>query len=187
MNLLRKVLVPLTVVAVIVPAVMLLVPKAAHAVVAALVQVVNTTANPVPNLDTERNARIPYQSNVFVTTKAGISNAGFFFTTVPTGYRLVAQNVSADLQLESGATVPWGRLGVDGVGGVATFSYPLRGAIGNIFGNGGFSQQITAYADAGSTPVLGVSADFAFSSAENATLTGYLENCSITGCPPIQK
>jgi len=39
-------------------AVLLLAPKTAHAVVATLVQVVNTTANPVPNLDTDRKDRM---------------------------------------------------------------------------------------------------------------------------------
>ncbi len=53
-------------------AVLLLVPKSAHALVATLVQVVNITANPVPNLATERNARIPYQSGQgFVQSTTG--------------------------------------------------------------------------------------------------------------------
>lgn len=47
-TLLRKAIVPILGVAVVVLVVLLATPRAAHAVVAALVQVVNTSANPVP-------------------------------------------------------------------------------------------------------------------------------------------
>ena len=40
----------------------LLAPKAAHAIAATMVLVENTATSPVPNLDTERNARVPYES-----------------------------------------------------------------------------------------------------------------------------
>jgi len=56
------------------------------------VQVVNTTANPVPNLDTERNVCIPYQSTGTNTAFfAGLQQLGLGFATVPAGYRQVAQ------------------------------------------------------------------------------------------------
>src|SRR5579862_9604794 len=96
-------------------AALLLTPKTAHALVAALVQVTNTTANPVPNLDTERNARIPYQSAyVFSQSTTGDAVRTITFTAVPSGYRLVAQNASANLTLAAGSTGAFGALNADG-------------------------------------------------------------------------
>jgi len=167
---------------------LLLIRKAAHAVVATLVEVVNTTANPVPNLDTERNARIPYESIIFVSVSAGVgSTSPLPFTTVPAGYRLVAQSVSASLTLANAATAPFCSL--------ASVTNPalvlgLPGTVGPALGvsrPAGFTDQITAYFDAGDTPQITLTADFKGGSVEDSlSLTGYLENCAITGCPAIQ-
>ena len=62
-NWLRKAITAVSGLAAVVLVLLLITPRAVRGVVATLVQVVNTTANPVPNLDTERNARIPYQSS----------------------------------------------------------------------------------------------------------------------------
>ncbi len=165
---------------------LLLVPKAAHALVATLVQVVNTTANPVPNLDTERNARIPYQSSQFVSaSSAGPNQLGVGFTTVPAGYRLVAQNVSATLTMELAATAPVGIL-EDSVTSLHVALPGSAGAVNGTVRRGGFSEQILAYYDAGSSPSMLVIGDFPSGVFQFATLTGYLENCSLTGCPAIQ-
>jgi hypothetical protein len=166
---------------------LLLVPKAAHALVATLVQVVNTTANPVPNLDTERNARIPYQSSQsFSAFSAGLQHLQAGFTGVPAGYRLVAQNVSATLTMEAAAAAPVGILQAS----ATSLSLTLPGSAGSVNGSvrqGGFCTQILAYYDAGSTPSMLAIADFPSGAFQFATLTGYLENCSITGCPAIQR
>jgi hypothetical protein len=166
----------------------LVAPKAVHAVVATLVQVVNTTANPVPNLDTERNARIPYQHTA--QSSSCSINCQFNMPAVPAGYRLVAQNASAYVALTLGsANAPIGSLGEVGGG----FLIGLTGALGTNSGSApgsvtfaGVTQTVTAYFDAGQTPFLTVAASFAAGQMQFATLTGYLENCSITGCPAIQ-
>lgn len=92
----------------------LVVPKA-RAVVETLVQVANTTSNPVPNLDTERNARIPYQSvpGCNVNPSYTISCTANF-TPVPSGYRLHEQYVNANAYLAAGATTLSGYLGING-------------------------------------------------------------------------
>src|SRR5580658_2987813 len=85
-------------------------PRAAHSVAAALVQVTNTTANPVPNLDAERIARIPYQSTQQPQGNCpngnGVQECTFVFTAPLTGYRLRVENVSGWITLASGATSP---------------------------------------------------------------------------------
>jgi len=168
-------------------AVLLLTPKTAHALVAALVQVTNTTANPVPNLDTERNARIPYQSSLALSPGFGLGTLFIDLTPVPTGYRLVAQNVSATLYLTTGAAAPFSYL-TDTSGNIVL---GLPGGLGPVFPTlyrlGGFNNQVTAYFDAGDTPQVFTTADFQVSRPQSVTLTGYLENCAITGCPTIQK
>jgi hypothetical protein len=160
---------------------LLLVPKTAHAVVATLVQVVNTTSNPVPNLDTERIARRPYQSN---STQTCTTNpCEFGFTPVPVGYRLVTQNFAGNFSLLSGSTSLYAYM-------TDSFSLAmgLPGAVGPLTAGAvpaGFNQQLTTYFEAGRFPLVLVYGNFN-SGTQSVALTGYLENCSVTGCPAIQ-
>jgi hypothetical protein len=62
-NLLRKSFVPLGFAALVL-AILSVAPKAAHAVAAALVQVVNTSANPVPNADVNAPFEEPFQASL---------------------------------------------------------------------------------------------------------------------------
>jgi hypothetical protein len=161
----------------------LLAPKAVHAIVATAVEVVNPTSNPVPNLDVERNARIPYESGILTTTcTTGVGGSCYaFFTQVPTGYRLVTQNISANLNMAPGA-VPFGFL-TD----TYSFTVALPGFVGPTYAGsapGGFTYPLTAYFDAGYAPELVISGNFA-STSQFVSLTGYLESCAITGCHPI--
>ena len=167
----------------------LVVPKA-RAVVATLVQVVNTTSNPVPNLDTERNARIPYQSSLALPDCVVHGYyCQFNFATVPAGYRLHAQNFSAFLNYNSGATAapvaglvtPTGLIGLPGVLGPAPPFVEL-----GIFGV--INQPVTAYFNAGSQPQASVFGNLVNSPEvpQEATLSGYLEDCAVTSCPAIQ-
>ena len=165
----------------------LLAPKAAHAVVATLVQVANTTSSPVNNLDAESNSRIPYQSSVILRSSCGSgvpTGCLFNLTAVPAGYRLVVQNVSVVLVVSPGSTPPLGILeNGDGLAmGLAA------GAVGpNLGGNSyaGFNQAVTAYFDAGSQPSVFVVANF-INDFQYATVTGYLQNCTLSACPAIQ-
>jgi hypothetical protein len=152
-------------------------PKAAHAIAATAVQVVNTSSSPVPNLDVERNARVPYQSSVGggCTTPCTLS-----FAAVPAGYRLVAQYFSAYAQSPGNSTPVEFRLG----GGTPTFLGPVV--------NEGFTydtvinQPMTAYFDAG-TPTAFVSGGSGWFGAAFGVLVGYLENCAVSSCPAIQQ
>src|SRR5271170_3532503 len=79
-------------------------PKSAHALVAALVQVTNTTANPAVTLDADHATRVPYESTVTGTflgsnCQGGVVGCKFTWAPVPTGYRLVIENISASMVL----------------------------------------------------------------------------------------
>jgi len=107
-------------------------------------------------------------------------------TAAPAGYRLVAEHASALLTMPNGTTTaPVGGLGwvggnfQIGLGGTAGFSFAAA-ATGTV------SQAVKTYFDAGETPFIDVYAPVIENQNQYATLTGYLENCSITGCPAIQ-
>src|SRR5258706_8139287 len=129
--------------------IVLLAPKAAHAVVATLVQVVNTTANPVPASTVDEPGRVPYVSSVLdLGNNCGLGfECDFNFPPVPAGHRLVIQEVSGFIQFyfnpsafvevfvsASGATSSEGQFLVNGLtfgnssfGGTrASFTQPLH-------------------------------------------------------------
>jgi hypothetical protein len=72
----------------------LVTPMAAHGLAAALVQVTNTTADPVINQDRDSPARNYYQQWAWQSC-AGACN--LTFPTVPAGQLLVIQNISAQI------------------------------------------------------------------------------------------
>jgi hypothetical protein len=167
-------------------------PRAAHAIAATLVQVTNTTANPVPNLDAERIARIPYESTQQPQGNCPNSNliqaCNFAFTPPPTGYRLVVENVSGWIVLANGTTLPPIAILTDvdnTVGRTTIWSYAgilVQGSGTAILAS--FNQPAHAVFDAGdSGPEVAVNANWEGGTVQYMTLTGYLENCAITGCP----
>jgi hypothetical protein len=87
--------------------VVLISPKTAHALVAALVQVTNTRSNPVPTQDVDIAARHPFTAscNVF-------GNSGAFVVCQPTpapptsGYETVIQSVNIQLNQDTGTVQP---------------------------------------------------------------------------------
>jgi hypothetical protein len=170
----------------------LLAPKAAHAVAATLVQVVNTSANPVPNLDTERNARVPYESSQQASGNCpsvnGPQQCTYFFLQAPIGYRLVVQNVSGFITLAGNATSPPIALLYDEDNTARLTFWSFSGVLGQTL-NGttqtSFNYPAQAVFDSSdSAPVLTVTANFQASIPQYMTLTGYLENCAVASCPP---
>lgn len=79
----------------------LLVPKAAHAIAATLVQVANTSANPIPNRDQDNPAQQPFQWLTQPAARNGQTRAETDFT-VPIGKRLVLEYISAEIPEGSG-------------------------------------------------------------------------------------
>jgi hypothetical protein len=168
----------------------LLAPRAAHAIVATAVSVVNTTANPASVLDADKATRIPYQSSVSKTTCGeGVTACQFNFAAAPNGYRLVVENVSAGLVLASGADAPVVTLNNLGISAGA---WTFTGVVGQIVGtpSSGFNQSVLAYFDPiDGLPVVVVIANLFPSPgfSQTVTLSGHLENCAVVGCPAIQR
>jgi len=163
-----------------------LAPKATHGLVAALVQVTNTTANPASTWDADHATRIPYQSyEAFAPVFAGGQTLPVSFAQVPAGYRLVIQNINADLAVVSDNPVPSACIGSN-FNPFQTFPCVTGVYTGSQGDFGVINQQVTRYIGPGDTPVLGVLADFSSCSGgpcDSATISGYLENCAVTGCP----
>jgi hypothetical protein len=172
-------------------ALILAAPRAAQAVASALVQVTNTVANPVPNLDAERIARVPYESSQQPQGNCpngnGLQQCRFVFTAPPTGYRLVVENVNGWITLAGGATSPpFAELGdFDSGQDVLTF-WSYTGTLGQPFNTvvqSSFNQPARAIFDAGdSAPFMTVTANWEAGIGQYMTLTGYLENCAVASC-----
>jgi hypothetical protein len=153
--------------------------------------VTNTAANPAITWDADRSTRIPYQSTIVVpTTQLTVGQSGFTlvgFTTVQAGYRLVIQNVSFNVQAESNNPVP--------TANICTAFNPntcFPSFTGTFTGTAsGFGQadvanaNIIRYVGPGDTPEVQIFLDAANPphGVDIVTVSGYLEDCAVTGCP----
>jgi hypothetical protein len=161
-----------------------LAPKATHGIVAALVQVTNTTANPASTLDADHATRIPYASTQYpFCGGGGLTNCEISsFTPAPAGYRLVVENVSVVAPLTSGAaSLPYGFVFNQISGAV----FAVSGVIAEDH-NAVIGQSVHAYFDPTDlSPEVLIYGSFN-GGAATVTLNGYLINCSVAPCPPIQ-
>ena len=150
-----------------------LAPKAAHGIVATLVQVANTSANPVPG-DIVRNeenpARQPVQAPVCVSTTGGCFSVTNTYD-VPSGQELVIDYVSG--QCMTGASQQMTDVRVTtSVGGVYSTDYlnvPLFGSSSAAV-TVNFGQVTRIYAD----PSTAVYLQFDGAGLCNGTLSGHL-------------
>jgi hypothetical protein len=164
-------------------------PKAVHATVAALVQVVNTATNPVVNLSADTSTRLPYQSTQTFswTVSSTYGTHAVSFAQVPAGYRLVTENVSASLWVNSGNPTPTGNFCTQFNQSTCfpSFSGIYAGSNNSM---GIINQEVTRYVGPGDTPLLDFSAAYSVTPAglsNTVTLTGHLEDCAVVGCPAI--
>jgi hypothetical protein len=163
-------------------------PRAVRAAVSTLVTVMNTSANPSYSLDADMATRIPYQSEN-VQNCSGNNGCSFSFTPAPAGHRLVVENVNALLTLASGA----GALPAVSLINVAHTIY--FGASGNIGETSqgapvaSVNQAVKIYFDpSDGAPLMVVIANFNSGlTTQYASLTGYLIDCAVAGCPTIQR
>ena len=172
MNLIRKVFTTLGCIFLAALLVTAFVPKAAHGVAAALVQVENT----VMTQDVDQPARAPFV--VTVTTNA-VTNFNYTPVTIPSGQRLVIQNVSitgaaqsiVDNQVEPIQPITILSAGLNGAGSnLYYFAPPQNNQLSTQFY---LSTPTTIYADtlavgpafAGFTPTF---------DTFNVVITGYL-------------
>jgi hypothetical protein len=155
----------------------LVAPKTTHALVATLVQVVNTTANPVPTNDVDQPGKHPYQASVIFNQDA--TNCTSFvctanFPAVPAGYRLVITNASALYGLTPGGAAPNVALVINGNIFGARFLLPLPQPDG--FDTYIVSSPVTFYVEAGDQPSLLLGGQFVspVSISAEAAISGYL-------------
>jgi len=163
-----------------------LAPSAAHGLVATLVQVVNTTANPVINRDADAATRTPYQS-VQEGNCDGLTICEITFPGPPPGTRLVIENVYTQLSLHAGSVAPTGHISGPGVyvgiSGVADPYYSNDSANGVI--NNHFHLLLDS---GGDPPIVSIYANYdGRAGGAVVTLTGYLINCAAVGCPAVTK
>jgi|SRR5580658_3354639 hypothetical protein len=142
-------------------------PKAAHAVTATLVEVVNTRSTPVPNQDVDAPARHPYQASCYTsgTTPEGISCQ---MPAVPPNTELVVQNVS--MALYNQAPI-YPALFTTQVGPAVTGNFLLLSQQASI--SYVASQPLIQYSDPGTTPVCSNSMYPNPNAVLACTITGY--------------
>ena len=151
---------------------------------------VDSSSQPVQTVDVEKLARIPYQSSYRTTTCTGVTNCFFSFTAAPSGYRLVVENLSGLFELSSAATAPVTGL-IEGSSFLNVFAFTSTN--GQIF-NGTIMSGINIPVRMVFDPTEGNPVAFVYGNypsitglPSTMTLSGYLEKCSVTGCPTIQR
>jgi hypothetical protein len=182
MRLLKRLFVDAGVIAVLAALLALTAPKTAHGIVATVVQVVNTKTNPVNTLDSDMATRIPYRSQYDLSC-SGVSGCSVSFNPPPAGYRLVIQEVSASLPPTfPGPVTPQLIL--------SSGAPAILAVWGVITPNGGtVNQSVDFVVDpADGSPVITDNESFAINAGAigPVTLTGYMVNCSVAVCQPVQ-
>lgn len=178
MNLLRKLLSALGGVFLAALLLAALAPRAARGVAAALVQVTNTTSNPVPTISADNPAKHPFQSLCIGQSSSGDASCTL---TVPAGQELVIQGVTirAFLNPAAGQLVQ-GSVGSD-ANGQGEFHFFGLQDIGINFALSGSPHEYvgtlpyTVYADPESQVFIGVFLGNPSQSVNfDAVVTGYL-------------
>ena len=152
---------------------------------------VGITGSPtVQNRDVEKLGRIPFQSFRAINCPGATCSNTYLVSTsgLSAGRRLVIQHVSALFNSPMGsASAPF--MDLYDYNTTPKGHWYFVGRPGPTFGSSPVkidftvNEDVLAYFDAGQAP--GIDVDFAPGASGNVTVTGYLENCTITGCPAI--
>jgi hypothetical protein len=183
MNLTRKALTTLGGVLLVALLIAALAPQAARGVAAALVQITNTTANPVPNRDVDNG---PRQAVTLLASGTDTNNIAFeqqnangLVYVVPAGKRLVVEFISGRFTTPAGGHILSSIIfGNNANGDIADELSPNLVTAGN-FNVFMISQPMRAYYDAGtSLRVVVVLTSGTFAASPTFTLHGYLVDCT---------
>jgi hypothetical protein len=173
---LRKSVLSFGAAALAVVALALVLPRAADAVAAALVEVVNTTANPVITSRMDDPGRIPYTSSTGSSSPCNQA-CTFDLPAVPAQHRLVLDNLGGSVELNSSgfvsAQVYCANCGDPRNNGI---TIPNSGVLANQF-----STPIHLYFDAGQVPRISLAAGASIFT-QAVTVSGYLLDCSAAPC-----
>ena len=156
------------------------------------VSIMNTASAPGSVLDANVATRIPYTSTRIINTCNGLVNCALpLFTTVPAGYRLVVENVGGILNLSTTSPAISGYMEDFNFGAnIQTFvglNAPLGGTGFNGESFAGLNQKVLAFFPACESPFVVVYGKFLNGFPQGITVSGYLENCAVVGCPAIQR
>jgi hypothetical protein len=186
MNWFRKHAMALGGTAVAVSLLTLTVPHAAHALVAALVQVTNTVAAPaiVSNMDVP--GRIPYQSQVAIDANAcNSADCSSTFPAVPANHRLVVLHLAADFAFGSApGQVNLEYVGTGFSGGLSSAPAALKNAFFNQF-LVQFELPVQFYVDAGQSFLVKTQTSSGLGVSGTVTATGYMLDCAAATCSAI--
>jgi len=175
MRLIKRLLMGFGAVALVGTLLTLVAPKAVHAAVAALVEVANTSANPVPNADVNAPGEEPFQTlmcNALGSgTCAGSEQPGIFTVPATTSdglsiKRLVIEYVAVSCSNNGVSNLQVGlftEMDENPVGGVVHDSFiiiPLTPSSPSSTGQPAAAMPVTAYADPGKPVTAGVFGSF---------------------------
>jgi hypothetical protein len=153
----------------------LVTPRAAHALAAALVQVTNTSANPVPNQDVDAPGRHRYQSTCVTNTGDSLGKQFVCsLSAVPANTELVLQTVSILAETPNPPAI--GQLETTAGGVVSVAAFPVVNSGFSEFGTAiaTATQPLTLYADPGTQPECSVTVASAPAiPAMTCTVSGY--------------
>lgn len=190
MNALRKALTTLGGILLAALLITALAPRAARGVAAALVEVVNTTANPIPNRDVDMPGRHAVTLGFDDESNSGSANFTNLDQTpfvVPTGQRLVVESVNGIVELLHSTSTNGGYYYVSC--GVGTGQNAYTSVVNIVPQATSFPQFLVVssssrlYCDAGATPSINGLPSGNLTGA-NGRLVGYFIDCSSAPCDP---
>ncbi len=186
MNFAKRMFMVVGVVALAVLIVAVLAPNTAHGLVAALVQVTNTTANPVPTVAADNPARNAVVLTIGTSSLMGSDNnysifppfeSGGVAYQVPAGHRLVVESISGQFTTPTGEmprqfSVFW----ISSTGESGHFyAEPVHMGTFDTFDTYVFSTQFTTYVEPGAG-LTAVCQSYPPGGACGMTLSGHLES-----------
>ena len=167
----------------------LLAPKALHALVATLVQVANTSANPAIVSNMDDPGRIPYQSQVLIDPNSPFTCSSVdceaTFPTVPANHRLVVLHLAATFAFSSApGQVNLEYAGAAFTGGLSSAPAALKNALFNQF-LVQFDLPVQFYVDAGQSFLVKAQTSLGLPVSGTVTATGYMLDCAAAPCSAI--
>ena len=144
------------------------------------ITVANSTANPVPVKNVEKEVQQPFQQKVDWTNDPTYSGGGGSFT-VPTGKRLVIEQISCQVGLTQGQAMAFSvQTTVNGIFAAHRFILDLSPVGGGAYAHYWFVDRLVRiYADAGTTVSVDVPNTLGGDGAGWSTISGYLMDSNL--------
>jgi hypothetical protein len=174
MRLTKNVLMSIGAAALAIVLVNVIAPQAAHAAVAALVQVSNTATNPALTSRIDDPGRIPYQAQKFCNPCQDLT-----YGPVPANHRLVVEHISGQVDFKANPSESSLQVIIPQVR-TSVFFTPTNPKINSSL----FDQPVHFYVEQNQSMSVQVAGDQAINAVQ-ITLTGYLLDCNAAPCGAI--